>query len=148
MKGLIFDIRHYAVHDGPGIRTTVFMKGCPLACHWCHNPESRLAFEEPIITKRRIGEKVFDELETVGISMTPHEVLQEVKKSGLFFDESGGGITFSGGEPMLQAEFLVEALKLCRAQEIHTAVDTCGYAPVEVIRRVAEFTDLFLFDLK
>jgi len=148
MKGLIFDIRHYAVHDGPGIRTTVFMKGCPLACHWCHNPESRQASSEPIVTKRRIGEKVFDETETIGVSMTPHEVLQEVKKSGLFFDESGGGITFSGGEPMLQSEFLVEALKLCRAQEIHTAVDTCGYAPVETIRRVAEFTDLFLFDLK
>ena len=148
MKGLIFDIRHYAVHDGPGIRTTVFMKGCPLACHWCHNPESRLASAEPIITKRRIGEKVFDETETVGNRMTPHEVLQEVKKSGLFFDESGGGITFSGGEPMLQSEFLVEALKLCRAQEIHTAVDTCGYAPFSSFEKIMDYVDVFLYDIK
>jgi pyruvate formate lyase activating enzyme len=148
MKGLIFDIRHYAVHDGPGIRTTIFLKGCPLACHWCHNPESRLALSEPIITKRRIGEKIFDETETVGLLLTPLETIMEAEKSRLFFDESVGGITFSGGEPLLQSEFLAEALKLCREREIHTAVDTCGYAPVEVIRRIAELTDLFLFDIK
>jgi len=148
MKGLIFDIRHYAVHDGPGIRTTVFLKGCPLACHWCHNPESRLASSEPILTKRRIGEKVFDETETVGVLRTPQEVVMEAEKSRLFFDESTGGITFSGGEPLMQSEFLAEALTLCREREIHTAVDTCGYAPVEVIRGIAELTDLFLFDIK
>jgi len=148
MKGLIFDIRHYAVHDGPGIRTTVFLKGCPLACHWCHNPESRLASSEPIITKRRIGEKVYDEKETVGALMTPEEVIKEVMKSGLFFDESGGGITFSGGEPLMQSKFLAEVLTLCRKHEIHTAVDTCGYASLEVLREIASLTDLFLFDLK
>jgi pyruvate formate lyase activating enzyme len=148
MKGLIFDIRHYAVHDGPGIRTTIFLKGCPLACHWCHNPESRKASAEPIITKRRIGEKVFDETETVGVMLTPLEAIMEAMKSRVFFDESMGGITFSGGEPLLQSDFLAEALMLCRAREIHTAVDTCGYAPVEVIRKIAALTDLFLFDLK
>jgi len=148
MKGLIFDIRHYAVHDGPGIRTTVFLKGCPLACHWCHNPESRLSSAEPIITKRRIGEKVFDETETVGVRMTPQEIVTEAEKSRLFFDESTGGITFSGGEPLLQSVFLAETLTLCREREIHTAIDTCGYASPEVIRRIAGLTDLFLFDLK
>jgi pyruvate formate lyase activating enzyme len=148
MKGLIFDIRHYAVHDGPGIRTTVFLKGCPLACRWCHNPESRLASSEPIIIKRRIGEKVFDETETVGIRLTPQEVIKEVEKSRLFFDESVGGVTFSGGEPMVQSAFLAEALTLCREREIHTAVDTCGYAPVGIIRKIAALTDLFLFDIK
>ena len=148
MKGLIFDIRHYAVHDGPGIRTTVFLKGCPLTCNWCHNPESRLASAEPIVTKRRIGEKVFDETETVGEYKSSWEVIQEVEKSRMFFDESVGGVTFSGGEPLLQPEFLTELLTLCRKREIHTAVDTCGYAPVEVIRGIAGLTDLFLFDLK
>lgn len=148
MKGLIFDIRHYAVHDGPGIRTTVFLKGCPLACHWCHNPESRTVSSQPIITRRRIGEKVFEETETVGVILTPLEVVMEAEKSRLFFDESGGGITFSGGEPLLQADFLAETLTLCRQREIHTTVDTCGYAPKEILRGIAGLTDLFLYDLK
>ncbi|MDP4290367.1 MAG: glycyl-radical enzyme activating protein [Bacteroidota bacterium] len=148
MKGLIFDIRHYAVHDGPGIRTTVFLKGCPLACRWCHNPESRGTSSEPIVTKRRIGDKVFDENEMVGVRMTPLEVIMEAEKSRLFFDESGGGITFSGGEPLMQSGFLYETLKLCREREMHSAVDTCGLASSDNIQKIAELTDLFLFDIK
>jgi len=148
MKGLLFDIRHYAVHDGPGIRTTVFLKGCPLSCKWCHNPESQLPSPESMIVNRRVGEALHETTETVGYYATPQEVVQEVEKSRMFFDESGGGVTFSGGEPMMQPEFMDEILTLCKDKELHTAVDTCGYAPVEILRTIAAHTDLFLFDLK
>jgi len=148
MKGLLFDIRHYAVHDGPGIRTTVFLKGCPLACSWCHNPESQLPVSESMIINRRVGEILHETTETVGYYSAPLEVVQEIEKSRLFFDESGGGVTFSGGEPMMQPEFLDEVLTLCKNRELHTAVDTCGYVSVETLRTIATHTDLFLFDLK
>ncbi len=148
MKGLLFDIRHYAVHDGPGIRTTVFLKGCPLACSWCHNPESQLPATESMIINRRVGEVLHETSETVGYYSTPLEVVHEIEKSRLFFDESGGGGTFSGGEPMMQPEFMDEVLTLCKDRELHTAVDTCGYVSVETLRTIAAHTDLFLFDLK
>jgi pyruvate formate lyase activating enzyme len=140
MKGVIFDIKRFAVHDGPGIRTTVFLKGCPLRCSWCHNPESqRFGVEEPAGGGRppRVGRTVWVE-----------DVVREVERDTAFYDESGGGVTFSGGEPLAQPAFLVEALDRCGRLDIHRAVDTSGYAPRDVLLRVAERTDLFLYDLK
>ncbi len=136
VKGTIYNIQQFSIHDGPGIRTTVFMKGCPLTCWWCHNPESRAH----AIVKNGAG--------TIGQRVTPGELLSVLVKDVVFYDQSGGGVTFSGGEPLAQPEFLFEALSLCRRQGIRTAVDTCGSAPREVFHRIAPLTDLFLYDLK
>jgi len=146
--GIIFDIKRFAVHDGPGIRTTVFLKGCPLSCHWCHNPESMSADICQVAKTVRIGERTFTEDETVGREMKVKEVLTELQKEQIFMDESVGGVTFSGGEPLQQAEFLLEMLAACKKAEMHTAVDTSGYAKWEVLKKVAGNTDLFLYDLK
>lgn len=184
VTGYVFDIKKYAIHDGPGIRTTVFFKGCPLQCRWCHNPESwklspELGFrrtrclrcgrcvevckehaitwaENTVVTdadKCRIcGECVnvclSQAREIIGQKMTADEVMHEIEKDIIFYDESGGGVTFSGGEPLLQPEFLLALLKRCRAQDIHTAVDTTCYAESEIVRKVAAHTDLFLCDIK
>lgn len=183
-QGTVFNIQRFSLHDGPGIRTTVFLKGCPLACAWCHNPEGMSFQPEVVIVGNRCircGECVeacprdlpsgdgrgfsgdradctvcgtcvdvcpTEARQLVGRSMTVDEVLTEVLKDRVFYDESGGGVTFSGGEPLSQAEFLLPALEACRAEGIHTAVDTCGYAPWETLRAVAALTDLFLYDLK
>ncbi|GBC59901.1 hypothetical protein DENIS_0843 [Desulfonema ishimotonii] len=148
-KGIVFDIKKYAIHDGPGIRTTVFLKGCPLACRWCHNPESQgFAPEKIIKTVRRNGGRPVTRSEVVGRAATVSEVIAEVEKDIIFYDESGGGVTFSGGEPLAQPGFLAELLKECRAREIHTAVDTTGYAPAGTMTEIAGLTDLFLYDLK
>jgi pyruvate formate lyase activating enzyme len=149
LTGVIFNIQRYVLHDGPGIRTTVFLKGCPLACPWCHNPEGR-AFE-PETLERRIqepGEAERIVAETAGREMAVSEVLREVERDTLFFDESGGGVTFSGGEPLAQPAFLAALLRACREREIHATVDTSGYAPNEVFSEIAPLADLFLFDLK
>ena len=148
MNGIIFDIKRFAVHDGPGIRTTVFMKGCPLSCRWCHNPESMNPAICTVAKTVRIGEKTFTEDETVGREMTVAEVMTELRKEQIFMEESGGGVTFSGGEPLQQADFLVEMLVACHSEGMHTAVDTCGFANWEVLEKVACHTDLFLYDLK
>lgn len=148
MQGLIFDIRRYSVHDGPGIRTTVFFKGCPLNCLWCHNPEGISGEPQSIRRKRSLnGDQTVVE-ETVGKHYTGQEVMEQLKRDLLFFEESGGGVTFSGGEPLQQAEFLKKLLVLCREAGIHTAVDTSGYASEEVFREVAGLADMLLFDLK
>jgi pyruvate formate lyase activating enzyme len=113
-KGLIFDIRRFSVHDGPGIRTTVFFKGCPLTCWWCHNPESRAEVPEKTVRHLALEGKKFPVEETTGRYMSIEEVLSEALKDRLFYEESKGGVTLSGGEPMLQAEFaagLLSALK-------------------------------------
>ena len=110
-KGLIFDIRHFTVHDGPGIRTTVFFKGCPLHCLWCHNPESQSPLEEEIEKIHSLEGKKFRKKESVGQWLTVKEVLEEVEKDRVFYDESIGGVTLSGGEPLFQPEFLYELLK-------------------------------------
>jgi len=146
--GIVFDIKRFAVHDGPGIRTTVFLKGCPLSCHWCHNPESMSEAICTVTKTVRIGDKTFNEDETVGREMSVEEVLTELQKEQIFMDESGGGVTFSGGEPLQQAEFLFEMLAACKKKEMHTAVDTSGFARWEVLEKVAIHTDLFLYDLK
>lgn len=137
MRGIIFDIKRFAIHDGPGIRTTVFFQGCPLDCHWCHNPESR----------------AFDRISTnpamkMGRSVTIAEVLHELEKEILFFDESGGGVTCSGGEPLMQPDFLAALLEQCKQRDIHTALDTTGYCAPAVFNTIIDKVDLFLYDLK
>ncbi|HAA47312.1 MAG TPA: glycyl-radical enzyme activating protein [Synergistaceae bacterium] len=182
--GIIFDIKRYAIHDGPGIRTSVFLKGCPLKCWWCHNPESQSI--EPVVVYRpercigcgacekacpegaiRLTQKGFiadpafcrslgkcaevcpsEARELVGKRVDVAWVMEEIEKDRLFYEESGGGVTFTGGEPLVQPDFLEELLCECRNADIHTAVDTTGYAPQEVISKIARFTDLFLYDIK
>ena len=148
MDGYVFDIRHYSVHDGPGIRTAVFMKGCPLRGRWCHNPESQQMQPMEMVKEKRIGEKVIQLPETIGKLMSPAEVTEEVIKSSLFFEESGGGVTFTGGEPLMQPEFLVECIRLMKQHGIHVALDTCGYAHPEQYAEIIATVDLVLFDLK
>ncbi len=182
--GLVFDIRRYSIHDGPGIRTTVFFKGCPLACAWCHNPESQTPEPELLYRESRcmrckaclaacMNEAISwsgdvpvvdagrcercgscaeacctDARELVGREMAVAEVMAEVERDTPFYEESGGGVTLSGGEPLAQAEFALELLKACKARGIHTAVDTCGHAPWETLDRVRPYVDLFLYDIK
>jgi len=145
---LIFDIRHYTIHDGPGIRTTVFFKGCPLRCCWCHNPESQEGVVEEVSLERKLEGKVFKSKVAVGSWQSVEEVMSEIEKDVIFYQESGGGVTFSGGEPLMQSEFLSELLASCRDKGIHTAVDTSGYAEPAAVQRVMDLADLWLFDLK
>ena len=147
-KGLIFDIRRFCVHDGPGIRTTVFFKGCPLNCWWCHNPESRDAAIENSVKHLSLNGKKFDRVETTGKWMSAYEVMQEVERDRIFYDESEGGVSFSGGEPLLQEAFLVGLMKTSNQQGIHTTLDTSGYATKEAMAHVSKWADLILFDLK
>lgn len=151
ITGTIFDIKKYSIHDGPGIRTTVFLKGCPLSCWWCHNPESQN--HEPDIVPAGISKKKFHlqhkgDKELIGITMTAQEVMNEIRKDVIFYDESGGGATFSGGEPLDQPDFLYQLLVGCKEEEIHTAVDTSGYASLDFVKKIIPVSDLFLFDLK
>ena len=181
--GVVFDIKHYAIHDGPGIRTTVFLKGCPLDCTWCHNPESKHPQPEFMWWPTRcigcgsceescpegavtIGDKlVIDEekcvrcgscvdecyaeaLELVGREMSVEEVMEEVRRDSTFYRESGGGVTFSGGEPLMQLMFLAELLEACKREGFHTAVDTSGHAEQAALEKIMEYTDLFLYDVK
>ncbi len=148
MKGLIFSTKRYSVHDGPGIRVTFFMKGCPLSCIWCHNPEGISPMPEKVVRANRIGGKSFINEEEIGKFYTVKEILCILDKERVFINQSGGGVTFSGGEPLLQPDFLLEALKTCKANGYHTAVDTSGYASRENFRAIIPFTDLFLFDIK
>ena len=179
--GLVFDVQRYSLHDGPGIRTTVFLKGCPLRCSWCHNPESMNASPElRVFGSRCIGCAACREAcplglaeggvmpdpgvclacgscvgacptrarETIGREMTVPELIAAIDADRPFYDESGGGVTFSGGEPLLQWRFLLAMLEAARAKGYHAAVDTSGYATERTILSVAAATDLFLYDLK
>lgn len=137
VKGIIFDIKRFAVHDGRGIRTTVFFKGCPLNCWWCHNPESQKKEPEDIPGRETIGKKVSIEY-----------VLAEIEKDRVFYDESRGGVTFSGGEPLMQPVFLKALLKACKERDIHTTLDTCGYASTQIFNSIIDKVDLFYYDLK
>lgn len=148
MEGLIFSIRKYSIHDGPGIRVTFFMKGCPLSCWWCHNPEGISPLPEKIVVENRIGEKTFTKEEIAGKYYTVEELLAEASRDRVFMEQSGGGVTFSGGEPLMQAGFLVEALRVFKENGFHTAVDTSGYCAAENMLAVMPYTDLFLYDLK
>lgn len=148
MEGLIFSIKLYAVHDGPGIRVTVFMKGCPLSCWWCHNPEGISTDAEKVLQDERVGDMEFLVEKDVGQYYSPDQVLQILDKQRIFLTESQGGITFSGGEPLLQPDFLLETLMICREAGYHTAVDTSGYVDQLHLVSIIPYTDLFLFDLK
>jgi pyruvate formate lyase activating enzyme len=147
-KGLIFDIRRFSVHDGPGIRTTVFFKGCPLTCWWCHNPESRATEPETSVKTLTLEGRKFPMNEVTGKHMSAREVLEEALRDRIFYDESDGGVTLSGGEPLLQADFAAELLNVLKQEGIHTAIDTCGHVRREELEKVLPETDLFLFDLK
>ena len=182
--GLLFDVKRFAIHDGPGIRTTVFFKGCPLSCAWCHNPESQHAAPELLLWRERClscgacieacpqgairwegGTTVTERgrctgcgacvhvcrveaRSLVGTEWTVDAVMCEIEKDVLFYDESGGGVTCSGGEPLFQPEFCVDLLRACHHRRLHTAVDTCGFAERAILRAVADHTDLFLYDVK
>ncbi len=142
-SGFIFNIKKFAIHDGPGIRTTVFLTGCPLKCRWCHNPESIRDIPRSAISGRS-GEISEYACEIYSVSRLEREILKDL----IFYDESGGGVTFSGGEPLVQWKFLIETMRRMKQHEIHTALDTTGYTPADTIEKVIPFTDLFLFDLK
>ena len=184
--GTIFDIKRYAIHDGPGIRTTIFLKGCPLRCWWCHNPEGiapdpQLTYWEDrcsgcyeciaICPNDAISRTNEDEhitinrekcdlcarcihvcpsraLEIIGREVSVDEVMREIERDILFYDESNGGVTFSGGEPLMQIHFLNSLLERCKEKDIHTAIDISGYAPFEYIDGIRDNVDLFLYDLK
>jgi pyruvate formate lyase activating enzyme len=156
---LIFNIQKYSIHDGPGIRTTVFFKGCPLACAWCHNPESQSSEAELVYQAdkcihcgecSRAGPEACPTLakEVLGRQYSLNEVMAEIDKDALFYEQSGGGVTLSGGEPLLQIDFAAALLKRCKERGYHTAVDTCGFVPQESVERVLPWTDLFLYDIK
>ncbi len=163
MQGLIFNMQRFSIHDGPGIRTTVFFKGCNLKCAWCHNPESQSSQKEILFYEDKCVhcgscENVPEEdtnficlngaRELCGKDMTVEEVFSVVRKDRAFYENSGGGVTFSGGECMLQLDFLTEMLKTCKENGIHTAVDTAGHVSWESFQRILPYTDLFLYDIK
>ena len=148
MQGLVFDIRRFTVHDGPGIRTTVFFKGCPLSCIWCHNPESQYGFPETTIKNLSLEGRIFKEEEVSGLWMNVDEIIEEVEKDRVFYDESGGGITVSGGEPTSQADFLLALLGEMKARGLNVALDTCGYVNWNQLAATMNYVDLYLYDLK
>lgn len=148
MKGLIFSIKRYAIHDGPGIRITFFMKGCPLDCWWCHNPEGKAPEQTTVERIERVGEREFKSMEQVGKEYSPAEIVAKAEKDRVFMENSGGGVTFSGGEPLMQFEFLLEALKELKKAGFNTVIDTSGHTSADRLRAVMPYTDMFLFDIK
>ncbi|MCK5737948.1 glycyl-radical enzyme activating protein [bacterium] len=184
VRGQVFDIKKFAIHDGPGIRTTVFLKGCPLSCLWCHNPESQ-SFEPELFFLPELctncghcvsvcpnschqlinGVHVMDRekctacglcasecyagaLELVGRTWTVDEVLTEVLKDKAFYENSGGGMTISGGEPMSQFKFTKALLTAAKKKGLHNCLDSCGWAPFEKYAELFDVVDLFLWDYK
>lgn len=148
---LIFDIKHFAIHDGDGIRTTIFFKGCPLRCKWCHNPESLEFSIEKFDTQRLFDGKLINITETVGREVTTQMLMQEIMKDKIFYNNSnGGGVTISGGEPLMQIDSLLELLAKCKENSIHTAVDTSGYTSKANFKKLLDSgcVDLILFDIK
>lgn len=181
---IIFNVQKFSVHDGPGIRTTVFFKGCPLVCAWCHNPESQSGLPELLFDREKCSlcgrcldlcakgaiEAANDSLlteqhrcdacgrcaercirgarEVAGKKIACSNLLKEVEQDRVFYEQSGGGVTFSGGEALSQIDALTELSQTCKARGLHVAVDTCGYAPFASFERILKYTDLFLYDIK
>jgi len=148
MTGTIFDIKHFAVHDGPGIRQTIFFKGCPLNCWWCHNPESQDIEHESFVRINKLDGKEFKKDETIGYQISSEELFKIISGDKIFFEESDGGVTFSGGEPLMQTDFLYEIARLCKENNIRTCLDTTGFASENTIQKIASVIDCFLFDIK
>jgi len=184
LKGLVFNIQRYSIHDGPGIRTTVFFKGCPLRCKWCSNPESISSQPEILVRETRcngcrrcievcspaalslastglwldrqkcdlclkcIDACWEDAIEVAGRYMGLGEVVDECRRDELFYHNSGGGVTLSGGEPLIQADFALALLERCKLLGLNTALDTCGHVHWQVLEKALQFTDLVLFDIK
>ncbi|MCT4563240.1 MAG: glycyl-radical enzyme activating protein [Maledivibacter sp.] len=183
-QGIVFNIQKYSIHDGPGIRTTVFLKGCPLECWWCHNPESQkinpqLTFKPNKCIVCRECEKFClhgaisfkdegfnynesicklcgkcaeicpsEALKFIGENLSIEDTIKAIEKDKIFYEESGGGVTFSGGEPLFQIDFLDGLLTASKQKGLHTAVDTSGYSTWENIKRIKDKVDLFLYDIK
>jgi pyruvate formate lyase activating enzyme len=177
VRGRVFDVQRFSLHDGPGIRTTVFLKGCPARCVWCHNPESQSFDPEVLVVETRcvscgtcrtvcphgapppggsactacgacVEACPAAARRLAGSETTVEAVMEVVVRDRVFYEESGGGVTVSGGEPLAQPDFLRALLEACRGAGIRTALDTCGFAPRERLLGVAALVDLFLFDIK
>lgn len=184
MDGVIFDIQKFALHDGPGIRTAVFLKGCPLSCVWCCNPESQhikqvfsynpekcsgchrciqlcpldclktsgqkieVDFERCTACGKCIEECTSNAIRIYGYSINSREIINDVLKDKDYFENSGGGLTLTGGEAMMQFDFSLELMKIAKQKGIHTVLETCGYAATDHFRKIMPYTDLFLFDYK
>ncbi|MDO4326078.1 MAG: glycyl-radical enzyme activating protein [bacterium] len=182
--GIVFDIDHFVVHDGEGIRTCVYLKGCPLRCAWCHSPESQREERQILFAAGRCvqcgacvaecpmkaqkmenGKRIFERdlcsmcgaciqvcstgaLTISGKEYTAEEIAEEVLADTVFFQKSGGGVTLSGGEVLMQADFAYEILKRLKEHHIHTIVETAGYGTTENLLRLAEYTDMFYYDFK
>jgi pyruvate formate lyase activating enzyme len=179
--GRVFDIKRYALHDGPGIRTSIHLKGCPLSCWWCHNPESQDPRPRVLFRGERcigcgmcvkacpngaISRTIETDLglcrgngacadtcpsearEICGREMSVGDVMREVMKERIFYDQSGGGVTLSGGEPLSQLEFALRVLAACKKNDIRTAVDTCGFVGAQGLLETVLHTDLYLYDIK
>lgn len=142
LTACIFNIQKFSLHDGPGIRTVVFFKGCPLRCYWCANPESQNAYPEEMFHPQK------NKMQTVGEIKTIDEVMAEVLKDLPFYQESGGGVTLSGGEVLYQADFAIALLQELKNKQIHTAIETTGYAKTAIFQKVIELVDFIYFDLK
>ncbi len=146
--GIVFDIQRSALHDGPGIRTTVFLKGCPLRCIWCHNPESQAFKPEVSFDRSRSDVCSPQEVEIIGSAMNVADVLEVVMRDAAFYDRSGGGITISGGEPMAQFAYTSAMLRAAKHRNLHTCLDTSGQARQSYFNAVHQDVDLFLYDFK
>jgi len=185
VEGVVFDVQRYAIHDGPGIRTNIYLKGCPLRCWWCQNPEGieqklqlmyfefkclhchlcaslcpKKAIEIDENDVHTIKREICDgcgicssqcpssALKLVGRRISVEHLLEEIKRDTLLYDASGGGVTFTGGEPFFQPEFLKEVLMACKELDIHTAVETSGFVSREILSSLMKDIDLFLHDIK